>query len=92
MDCARTGFSGIGSSGTDMAKAIGIESRGLAAPLTYAVREAALWVLGAIHRGGAALPDAVEKVVSGDGGAYQGVFGHGAKLPSGQRRSKRSGR
>ncbi|MBL8202318.1 MAG: DNA translocase FtsK 4TM domain-containing protein [Chromatiales bacterium] len=31
-----------------MARAIGIESRGLAAPLTYAVREAALWVLGAI--------------------------------------------
>ncbi|MDP2324765.1 MAG: DNA translocase FtsK 4TM domain-containing protein [Gammaproteobacteria bacterium] len=31
-----------------MAKAIGLESRGLAAPLTHAVREAALWVLGAI--------------------------------------------
>jgi S-DNA-T family DNA segregation ATPase FtsK/SpoIIIE len=31
-----------------MARAIGLESRGLAAPLTYAVREAALWVLGAI--------------------------------------------
>ena len=31
-----------------MARAIGIESRGLAAPLTHAVREAALWVLGAI--------------------------------------------
>jgi len=31
-----------------MARAIGIESRGLAAPLTYAVREAALWVLGAV--------------------------------------------
>ena len=31
-----------------MAKAIGLESRGLAAPLTHAVREAAFWVLGAI--------------------------------------------
>jgi len=31
-----------------VAKAIGLESRGLAAPLTHAVREAALWVLGAI--------------------------------------------
>jgi S-DNA-T family DNA segregation ATPase FtsK/SpoIIIE len=31
-----------------VAKAIGLESRGLAAPLTHAVREAAFWVLGAI--------------------------------------------
>ena len=35
-------------SGNRVARAIGIESRGLAAPLTHAVREAALWVLGAI--------------------------------------------
>ncbi len=31
-----------------MARAIGLESRGLAAPLTHAVREAAFWVLSAI--------------------------------------------
>jgi len=31
-----------------VAKAIGLESRGLAAPLTHAVREAVFWVLGAI--------------------------------------------
>ena len=31
-----------------MAKAIGLESRGLAGPLTHVVREAALWVFGAV--------------------------------------------
>jgi len=31
-----------------MARAVGIESRGLAAPLTHAVRESALWVMGAV--------------------------------------------
>ena len=31
-----------------MSRAIGIENRGLAVPLTHAIREAALWVLGAV--------------------------------------------
>ena len=31
-----------------MARAIGIENQGLAVPLTHAIREAALWVLGAV--------------------------------------------
>ena len=35
-------------SGIRVARALGLESRGLAAPLTHAVREAALWVLGAV--------------------------------------------
>ena len=31
-----------------VSRAIGIENRGLAVPLTHAIREAALWVLGAV--------------------------------------------
>ena len=48
MDLGRPIRRGAGVAGSTVGRAVGIESRGLAAPLTHVVREAALWVLGAI--------------------------------------------
>ena len=48
MDLGRPIRRAAGVAGSTVGRAVGIESRGLAAPLTHVVREAALWVLGAI--------------------------------------------